>query len=334
MALFRPKGLLAGFHAEAPDPAVPELTHCGEQWLPADWRITPHRHAVWEFYLQVSGRTRWHVGGRDHLLTTGDFLAVGPGVEHWLAERPRRDYHIFFAGLDLPRVLERQPEGRPAWKGARHHQIERAGALAEPFGDLVREVTSVRFARATGLRLAIDRLVLAATRRLMPDGEGGRGLEHPATNRARYLIEQEPERKWKLAELARAAGVSPAHLRRCFHRDLGVGPQRFLLKTRLERACRRLVESDAPITTLALELGFGSSQHLRRRFGGMRARRRAISGVAAVTAEVDEGRFLSSRRSPGFISIFFQRFGVDAAGGLPDEAFSRCRLKFPIVPRS
>jgi AraC-like DNA-binding protein len=221
---------------------------------------------VWEFYLQVSGRTRWRAAGCDYRLAEGDFLAVGPGVEHWLAERPRRAYHIFFAGLDLRRIFDRLPESRAAWRLANHHVIVQAGALTGAFGDLVQEVTSARFARARGLRLAIDRLVLATTRLLVPGGTAGSGLDHPATNRARYLIEREPERKWQLGELARAAGVSPAHLRRCFHRDLGMAPRRFAVRTRLEHACRMLAESDASVTTLALELGFSSSQHFAQAF--------------------------------------------------------------------
>lgn len=90
--------------------------------------------------------------------------------------------------------------------------------------------------------------------------------EHPATNRARYLIEREPQRKWEAGELARGAGVSPAHLRRCFQRDVGMSPRDFVLKTRLDRACRSLIESDVPVTTLALELGFSSSQHFAQAF--------------------------------------------------------------------
>ena len=266
MPLHRPKGLFAGFHADETSGEVPELTHCGEQWLPADWRISPHRHAVWEFYLQVSGRTRWRVAGRDYRLTEGDFLAVGPGVEHCLAERPRQQYHIYFAGVDLAAVLERQPESRGPWREADHFLARQAGGLTGPFGDLMQEVTATRFGRGRGIQLALDRLVLAATRLRVPGGGEGNALDHPATNRARYLVAREPERRWRLGELARAAGVSPAHLRRCFRRDIGLSPGRFVLKTRVERACRLLAESDAPVTTLALELGFSSSQHFAQTF--------------------------------------------------------------------
>src|SRR4051812_1524978 len=39
MSIYRPTGLLAGFHAEQPEEAVPELTHFGEQWIPMHYRI-------------------------------------------------------------------------------------------------------------------------------------------------------------------------------------------------------------------------------------------------------------------------------------------------------
>jgi len=268
MSLTRPKGLLAGFHADEPEAGVPELTHCGEQWLPTDWRIAPHRHAVWEFYLQVSGRTQWRIAGRNYSLEEGAFLAVGPEVEHFLAQRPRRNYHICFAGLDLRPALTRQPECRREWRRADHYLIRHAGRLAGVFGDLMQEVTGTSFSRQAGIRLAIDRLVLAATRLLVPSGGGRGGLDHPATSRARYLIEREPGRKWRLGEIARAVGVSPAHLRRCFRRDLGVAPRDFILQTRIAHARRLLADSDVSITTLALELGFSSSQHFAQAFRG------------------------------------------------------------------
>jgi transcriptional regulator GlxA family with amidase domain len=206
------------------------------------------------------------VAGRDHHLKEGAFLAVGPGVEHWLSERPKREYHIYFAGVDLRHVLKREPECRESWKGADHLLIVEAGGLAEPFGDLMQEVTGARFGRSRGVQLALDRLVLMATRLLRPEGGGRNDLDHPATNRARYLVERQPERPWQLAELARAAGVSPAHLRRCFRRDIGLSPRRFVLKMRIARACRSLVETDVSITTLAHELGFSSSQHFAQVF--------------------------------------------------------------------
>ena len=59
-------------------------------------------------------------------------------------------------------------------------------------------------------------------------------------------------------ELARAAGFSPAHFRRLFHKNMGQSPRDYLLHQRLEFA-RALLESTAlPIPIIAIRSGFSS----------------------------------------------------------------------------
>ncbi|HLL89846.1 MAG TPA: hypothetical protein VK324_11120, partial [Tepidisphaeraceae bacterium] len=83
MKYFRPKNLLAGYHAERPDPGVPELTHAGEQWAPSEYLIPDHAHEFWEFYLQLDGGSGWE-SWEDrrrpwrYRLTPGHFFAAAP----------------------------------------------------------------------------------------------------------------------------------------------------------------------------------------------------------------------------------------------------------------
>src|SRR4051812_28997157 len=56
-AYYHPEGMIAGFHAEHPDPAVPELCAVGEQWTPAGRPMGWHAHEEWEFYFQIDGET-------------------------------------------------------------------------------------------------------------------------------------------------------------------------------------------------------------------------------------------------------------------------------------
>ena len=69
-----------------------------------------------------------------------------------------------------------------------------------------------------------------------------------------------------LADLAREAGVHPAHLARVFRKEYGCSLGRFLLDRRLEWAANRLARSDAPISRIALEAGFADQSHFTRRF--------------------------------------------------------------------
>lgn len=73
------------------------------------------------------------------------------------------------------------------------------------------------------------------------------------------LIEAEPDRPWRVAELAQAAGVSARTLQESFRRDLGVTPLEQLRRTRMDRARRDLLTADprtTSVTEIAARWGF------------------------------------------------------------------------------
>ena len=275
----RPDDLLAGFYAGDPDPLVPELRHCGEFWAPATHWVGPHRHAVWELFLQLDGVSSWSAkssGKRAVRVGPGGLFAAAPGVCHTMAERPGRAQHYLFAAVDVAAVLARRPAWADAWDGAGPIVCASdAHALLPPFRALVREVGGGLADGSDGLRLAVDALVLEATRLLRRNVASSRRpprlATHPAVARAVELMQGHPGRRWRVAELARLAGVSPSHLRERFRRELGAPPHRHLLRLRLDRARELLADGDVPVTRVALELGFASSQHLagayKRAFG-------------------------------------------------------------------
>lgn len=93
-----------------------------------------------------------------------------------------------------------------------------------------------------------------------------------AVRAATGLIEAEPERPWRVAELAERAGTSARSLQEAFQRDLGISPLEQLRRTRMERARRDLVAADpaqASVTEIATRWGFF---HLGRFSQAYRAR--------------------------------------------------------------
>lgn len=68
------------------------------------------------------------------------------------------------------------------------------------------------------------------------------------------------------AELSRTFRISPAHLRRAFHRYLNQSPQQYLTERRLEEACRLLETTDLAIVDICAEVGFESLSHFTRLF--------------------------------------------------------------------
>jgi len=69
-----------------------------------------------------------------------------------------------------------------------------------------------------------------------------------------------------LAGAAKEAGLSPFHFLRLFARVLGVTPHQYLVRCRLRRAARLLVDEARPITGIAFEVGFGDFSNFVRTF--------------------------------------------------------------------
>ena len=84
--------------------------------------------------------------------------------------------------------------------------------------------------------------------------------------RVRALLAVEPERKWRLEELARAVHCSPFHLARQFRALTGSSISRHLLGLRLAVALQRLAEGERDLAGLAADLGFASQSHFGARF--------------------------------------------------------------------
>lgn len=70
----------------------------------------------------------------------------------------------------------------------------------------------------------------------------------------------------RLADAARAAGLSPFHFLRIFKRECGVTPHQFVLHTRVRRAMELLLESELPVTEVAFAVGFGDLSNFNHAF--------------------------------------------------------------------
>jgi AraC-like DNA-binding protein len=79
-------------------------------------------------------------------------------------------------------------------------------------------------------------------------------------------IEAQTDEPLALADLARAAGMSPFHFLRTFQQVAGMTPHQYVLRTRLNRAAVRLRTSDDPVSAIAFDAGFGDLSTFNRRF--------------------------------------------------------------------
>ena len=70
-----------------------------------------------------------------------------------------------------------------------------------------------------------------------------------------------------LDDVAARAGLSPWHFLRIFSDVIGATPHQYLLRARLRRAARLLVDTSQPITDVAADVGFQDLSNFVRTFG-------------------------------------------------------------------
>lgn len=84
--------------------------------------------------------------------------------------------------------------------------------------------------------------------------------------RARDLIDREYARPLLVAELARAALMSPAHFARQFRAAYGETPYTYLMTRRIERAQALLRHDELSVTEVCMAVGFSSLGSFSSRF--------------------------------------------------------------------
>lgn len=91
---------------------------------------------------------------------------------------------------------------------------------------------------------------------------------HPSRHllRARDLADRRYAEPLRVADLAQAAGWSPAHFAREFRRTFGETPHQYLLTRRLERAAALLRNTDRPVTEICHAVGLTSVGSFTSRF--------------------------------------------------------------------
>lgn len=80
-------------------------------------------------------------------------------------------------------------------------------------------------------------------------------------NKVRDFVERRLDGPIFLHDLACAAGLSRMHFAAQFRQSTGLRPHEYILQRRIERAKRLMLETDAQLVQIALEVGFQAQSH-------------------------------------------------------------------------
>jgi AraC family transcriptional regulator len=90
--------------------------------------------------------------------------------------------------------------------------------------------------------------------------------------RAQEFVHEHRFDRLTISDIARVAGVHPAHLARAFRQQLGSSVGSYVRRLRLEWAAVQLATGSAPLCDIALTAGFADQSHFTRvfkRYAGM-----------------------------------------------------------------
>lgn len=80
------------------------------------------------------------------------------------------------------------------------------------------------------------------------------------------LLESDPTRRWRLAELARHVGLSESRLRHLLRTELPTSFVKYIRRRRLEVAKRLLEETDLSVKEVVASVGFGHQSRFTKDF--------------------------------------------------------------------
>jgi AraC-like DNA-binding protein len=243
----------------------------------AEYAVRPHFHpGIFELQLVARGQVSYLIDGHYHTMCGGDTLLIQPGATHGTLEEPLAHCERYWLQVRDPQpgqsLLGLPPE--PSLEISRQLRLApirafRAGTVQVALFERIRRAYHDEGdpLRVVNLRNLILRSILDFLALARPNDDSSASL---GIQKAMRLIEQS-KAPVSLAEMAGTAGMSESGFKVLFKKQTGLPPVEYATRHRIETARRLLHSTKLPITEVAHELGFSSSQHFAtvfRRYTG------------------------------------------------------------------
>jgi len=252
-------------------PCVPALGY--SHFTSSKPSVSEHIHpGCLEVTLCLRGSLVFECAGTERHLLPGTVFVTQPDEWHRLSTNPKGlvMYWLFFRLgpassplLHLPRA--ESDALRHALRNLPHPLFKGSERLRTAFQRLFRQYDDLPAGafRSPAMRSStLDHmLALAPAAQVPPDTPGSERINTLVAARR-----ESPEKDYTIDGMARLAALSPSQFINRFKRLAGLPPYTFLLNCRVRAAKARLADTDQPITRIAQDLGFSSSQHLAMQF--------------------------------------------------------------------
>ncbi len=280
--------------------AVPGLQTLGRyRYSAADRGLPIHRHddGLEICYLE-RGHQIYRCGGQRFELRGGDCYLTFPNEPHDTAKAPQDKGILYWMVVDYR-------EGQGPLGPLRG---EKAGHIREALLSIPRR----HFHLGREVKPLLEKLLTAVRGResfweikagtalidylLMVIEIGGRSAvkePSPLIQDLILYIEGNVEERLTIADLAEHCSLSASRLKNRFRTETGIPPAEFILRKKIDAACRLLEETGRSITEIAMQLGFSSSQYFAtvfRRYTRNNPKAHGRAGAAGTDQAGTHGR--------------------------------------------
>ncbi|MGF6805860.1 AraC-like DNA-binding protein [Paraburkholderia sp. Clong3] len=235
-----------------------------------DHEFAPHWHDAYTIPVIVAGAECYRYSGEHHVAEAGSVPVINPGELHTGSKAVEAGwrYRVMYAPVGFLCALADEVAGKPqalpwfapgvirdsdlATRLAHAHRLLEAGDDALAAETAMLDALSTLLVRYARTRPAAARVVTDDNRVALMQERLTGDLVEPVT----------------LAEVAKAAGLSPFHAARLFTQSTGLPPHAWRNQVRLQRALAPL-RAGVPVTDVAAASGFTDQSHFTRHFRRM-----------------------------------------------------------------
>jgi AraC-like DNA-binding protein len=230
--------------------------------------LMQHIHeGLMEICYLKRGERVYRVKGRDYLFRGNELFVTFPGEPHGSGRHAHGKGLLYWMQLRLPQ--RNQPflclsprEAAPLIEALRalpRRCFTGTPQLAAIFEELyelhVERPTPLQRVTVAACLLRWLLTVIRCARSPIP-----RNITDDILAALRALSE-EPERDFRVGELAAASRLSTSRFKAKFKAQVGIPPREYLLRRKVEQAQRMLADGHRSVTDVAFSLGFSSSQY-------------------------------------------------------------------------
>lgn len=251
----------------------PEIPLLGRYQQPQSQEgLKPHSHpGLWEICFLVEGRQIYRVANQDYALGPMDLFITRPdeihdthqhpqerGALHWINVAPpvgRRRF-LNLSAADGRLLIRKLAELNP-----RHFRgSDLLRALFERLWDSIETEPELLSIHASAIIVEILIEIIRCGQSVHSE------TRDPEINRVLTYIEGHMGQMLSPQDLANVAGLSESWFKAKFRRVVGFTPADYVMRRKIDLAKELLTTTNRPVTDIAFNLGFASSQYFATAF--------------------------------------------------------------------